>query len=260
MKLPFRIKYRRQKIRFLKRILRRTRSVLRNAWRWFIKVRNTVLIIVIYPYLSPALFTIIGTRRLIGILARKNIWTRRNLQTLGGEPVMPDHMGYWLRIWVLLAPFILLGTLGSIMTLPIVLRLAVGVMPTQDMLVTPFSLFGDSLQNNIFIYGLRQNSPTEFLTNWFGLTFLYLSLPPHHQIHDARLSLHWLASHRVRTRQLAAVMHQMTAPIEFLSDKLGRFDSWMSWLGGNILLASGGIIVMGFFIITFKLAKLILGL
>jgi cytochrome c biogenesis protein CcdA len=93
---------------------------------------------------------------------------------------------------------------------------------------------------------------------WTGLACWFCAAPGYDSVKTARQELTQAVTHQRRAAGLARVGGWIMAPFAWAARALYVFDNAVTWIGGNVLIASGGITLLALFVIERRIIMLLL--
>ena len=211
---------------------------------------------IINALLLPGIVALYGLRLIVADMVHTKVETMAIFSKVGGEPALPAGAGRWARVAVLLVPHVLLFIIGTLLLAPLFVRFAaLGVQPLPQLHAEPQAMLsGDAgwrILGDIFV----SNSTLTFLKLWTGLACWYVSAPGYKLVADSRRLLQEISRENKNGRRAAHRLRQALAPVAFGLRVLAIFDEAMLWLGGNMLLATGGVTVLILSLAAFLLSR-----
>jgi hypothetical protein len=207
----------------------------------------------------PGLLAIIGLRGLLAQLYGLRV-LHRNMQTVfGGElEIGGDRRLHGERASILLFPNLVLVLFGVVLLTPFLVRFVVlGVSPLPAVTASPEILVSRDLGAPEIISAIVANEPLDLLRFWTGIACWYCAAPGYRNVRTGRQELAQVVTKGQRHAGAASILRWATAPVELVARILGVFDDAFTWLGANVLIASGGFTLFALLIIERRVIELI---
>jgi len=209
----------------------------------------------------PGVLTLIGLRATIGRLCGLPVRHGGLMTTLGGEvEIGGDRRRHGGRASVRLLPHLLLVAIGAVMLTTYLLQLAtLGVSPLPLASASPQVLLGEDVGEPVILSAVTTYGPVDLLRLWTGVACWFCAGPAYANVHAGRRELAQVVAKGRAGRGAARLLRWATAPLEWVSRVLAVFDEAVSWVGGNVLLASGGVTLLTLFVVERRLIELLFG-
>jgi hypothetical protein len=209
----------------------------------------------------PGVLALIGLRATIGRLLGLPVHHGGLMATLGGEvEIAGDRRRHGGRASIRLLPHLLLVAIGAVMLTPYLLQLVtLGVSPLPVASASPQVLLGEDLGEPVILSAVTTYGPVDLLRLWTGVACWFCAAPAYDNVDAARRELAQVVAKGQPGRYAARLLRWATAPLAWASRVLAIFDEAVSWVGGNVLLASGGVTLLTLFIAERRLIELLFG-
>jgi hypothetical protein len=209
----------------------------------------------------PGVLTLIGLRAMIGRLHGLPVQHRGLLSVVGGEvEIGGDRRRHGGRASIRLLPHVFLVLIGAVMLAPFLLQLVtLGVAPVPAVSASPEMLLNDDLGWPVVLSAVTTHGPVDLVRLWVGVACWFCAAPGYANVRAGRLELGQVVAKGQRGRGAARLLRWATAPFELASRVLLVFDEALSWVGGNVLLASGGVTLLVLALAERRLIELLFG-
>jgi hypothetical protein len=209
----------------------------------------------------PGVLTLIGLRATIGRLYGLPVRHRGLMSVVGGEvEIGGDRRRHLGRASIRLLPPLFLVLVGAVMLAPFLLQLVtLGVAPVPAVSASPELLVGDDLGWPVVLSAVTNHGPVDLVRLWLGVACWFCAAPGYANVRAGRLELAQVMAKGQGGRAAARLLRWVTAPLELASRVLLVFDEALSWVGGNVLLASGGVTLLVLAIVERRIIELLFG-
>jgi hypothetical protein len=208
----------------------------------------------------PGVLTVVGLRGVIGLLHGLPVTHGNLLGSFGGElEIAGDRGRHWHRASILLLPPLLLVGIGAILLTSYLVQFVVlGVSPLPAVTGSPQLLVSEDLGWPVALSALTTYGPLDLVRLWTGLACWFCAAPGYANVKAGRQELAQVVTKRQRGAGPACVVAWITAPLQWASRLLKVFDDAVTWFGGNVLIASGGITLLVLLIAERRLIEFLL--
>jgi hypothetical protein len=135
---------------------------------------------------------------------------------------------------------------------------ALGISPLPVVTASPEVLASRDLGWPIAHSALLVSGPLDLVRVWTGLACWFCAAPGYANVKAARQELAQAVAQQPRAAGVARVGGWITAPFAWAAAVLGVPDEAATWIGGNVLIASGGITLLGLLVIERRIIALLL--
>jgi hypothetical protein len=211
----------------------------------------------------PGVLTLIGLRATIGRLHGLPVRHHGLMSVVGGEvEIGGDRRRHGGRASVRLLPHLFLVLAGAVMLAPSLLQLAtLGVVPIPAVSASPELLLGDDADIGwpVLLSAVTTHGPVDLVRLWVGVACWFCAAPGYANVRAGRLELAQVVAKGQRGRGAARLLRWATAPLELASRVLLVFDEALAFVGGNLLIASGGVTLVVLVVVERRLIELLFG-
>jgi hypothetical protein len=208
----------------------------------------------------PGVLTLVGLRGVIGLLHGLPVTHGDLLGSFCGDlEIAGDRRRHWQRASILLVPHLLLVGIGAILLTSYLVQFVVlGVSPLPAVTASPQLLVSKDLGWPVALSALTTYGPLDLVRLWTGLACWFCAAPGYTNVKVGRQELAQVVTKRQRGAGPARVVAWVTAPLQWASRLLKVFDDAVTWFGGNVLIASGGVTLLVLLIAERRLIEFLL--